>query len=331
MLDRTDVRERAIGRWNDLLPLILGWSKEMMSGKQQPCPFCQGRDRWRYDDKTRGLWFCNAEGAGDGWSAIMKAKGCDFRTAKGYVEDHIGQAQVMIPKASRSDDDKRSAMAHLWGRAQPLDGNDIFSRYLRNRGIELPRQSIYLRWVPDMPYWDDQKKRTLHPCGLAKYVAPDSKSAILHRTYLAEPGCKAAIPKPKMMSEGKVPHGGAVRLFPAGKVLGVGEGLESSLKAGIIHKVPVWATTSAGALMKFQPPEGIEHLIIFADVDASFTGQVSSYGLAHRLQNEQAALAKAGKSFYTIEVRSPNVRTGVHWFDTGNGCDWADVGLTLGG
>ncbi len=329
MLDRTDVKERAIGRWNDLLPLVLGWSSTMLNGKQQPCPFCAGKDRWRYDNKQqRGSWICNHCGAGDGFSAIMKAKGCDFRTAKGYVEDHIGQAQITIPKATRSDDDKRAQLAALWGRAQPLDGTDIFSRYLINRGINLPRWPIYLRWLPDMPYWDDQKKRTLHPCGLAKYVAPDSKSAILHRTYLAEPGCKASIPKPKMMSEGKVPHGGAVRLFPAGKVLGVGEGLESSLKAGIIHKVPVWATTSAGALIKFIPPAGIEHLIIFADVDRSFTGQVSAYSLAYRLQNEQAALAKAGKPFFTIEVRAPDRNGVAHWFDTGEDVDWAD---TFGG
>ena len=105
-------------------------------------------------------------------------------------------------------------MAALWHRASHLDGDDLASRYLRQSEIELEAWPTMLRYVPDLPHWSDGNVRTLHPAMLAKFVAPDGRSAILHRTYLAEPGVKAKLPgeaNAKSYMPGKVPARGAVR------------------------------------------------------------------------------------------------------------------------
>ena len=99
-----------------------------------------------------------------------------------------------------------------------------------------------LRYVPDLPHWGNGNVHTLHPAMLAKFVATDGRSAILHRTYLVEPGIKAKLPgeaNAKSYMPGKVPTGDTVRLAPAMETLGIAEGVETALSASILFSAPV--------------------------------------------------------------------------------------------
>ena len=69
--------------------------------------------------------------------------------------------------------------------------------------------------------------------------------------------------------------------------MGIAEGIESAKSASIISGLPVWALLNAQNMAKFVAPDICKKLIIFADFDASFTGQVTAYGLAQKLSNSK--------------------------------------------
>jgi putative DNA primase/helicase len=87
-----------------------------------------------------------------------------------------------------------------------------------------------------------------------------------------------------------------VRLLPAGPVLGIAEGIETALSAAIIDAVPVWSALNTSLLARFEPPPGIERLVIYADRDEP--GLLAAIRLQERLQGR----IRAGLS---VEVRVP--------------------------
>src|SRR5207248_8960641 len=101
------------------------------------------------------------------------------------------------------------------------------------------------------------------PAMLAKVISPDDQAVNLHQTFLTPDGEKAAVERPRKMMPGTVPLGSAVRLMPAGSVLGVGEGIETVLAAARLFRVPVWSTLNAANLEAFREPAGVEELIVF--------------------------------------------------------------------
>ena len=314
--DRFDVRRETQGRWRGILAHV-GLTQKQLSGKRVECPICRNgakSDSFRFDDKDgRGTFYCNHCGAGDGISLVMKVRGVDFKEAVEMIKPVVSTAPIVQPKAAKdSAPEEKEKMAALWARAKPLDGNDLASRYLMRRGIVMDAWPPSLRFVDDLPYGEEKTRRFL-PALLAKFVAPDQKSAILHRTWLSEPGAKADVEFPRKMWRGSIPDGGAVRLGPIAETMGVAEGLETALSASLIHNVPVWACTSAGALVKFAPPPECKNLIVFGDNDASFTGQMAAYSLAYRL---------------SMVPKDRRIRAQVHlpaYWDTGEKVDWNDL------
>jgi putative DNA primase/helicase len=72
-------------------------------------------------------------------------------------------------------------------------------------------------------------------------------------------------------------------------VLNIAEGVETALAVHCNlgeHDGHVWSVLSAGAMQQFQPPKWCTRLVIWADNDASFTGQQAAYNLAHRLKRD---------------------------------------------
>jgi len=274
---------------------------------------CGGTDRFRFDDREgSGSFFCSHCGSSkSGVDLVMKFKGVNFTEAKRLIEAHLGEAQVIVPKASKSEEEKaeraRDQMASLWNRGKQLDGTDTASRYLAARGIKLEYVPTFLRFIPDLAFYHDDKRKTEHPALITKFVAPDNSSAIIHRTYLAEPGVKANIPKVKMIMPGKVPRGGAVRLAPAAEIMGIAEGLESALSAQILLGIPVWSSLTAGNMINWVPPKEARKIYILGDCDSSYAGQYSAYALAYRLNQDDK-----GKN---VSVRFPKE------FET----DWNDI------
>lgn len=88
--DLNQINQDAEGRWKNILSSILGLTSTQLSKKGQPCPICGGKDRYSFTDKfRRGDYFCRGCGPGNGWTLIMKLKGCKFYEALKMVGDYI--------------------------------------------------------------------------------------------------------------------------------------------------------------------------------------------------------------------------------------------------
>lgn len=278
---RIDVRETAAGRWPGIL-VALGVDAALLTGKHTACPICGGKDRFRFDDKDgRGTFFCSHCRAGDGFTLLERFKGWDFKTAAREVEQLVGIVPAVSPVPIFSEEEKLKALRRVWSEAKALQPGDAAMRYLAGRGLVLDPPAA-LRLHPGLAYRDGADVLGRFPAMVALVTGTDGKGVTLHRTYLQD-GRKAPVPSPKKLMPGKPIKGSAIRLHPAGKVLGVAEGIETALAARQLFDVPVWSCVSAAGIESFQPPAGVSRVHVFGDNDKTGTGQSASWALAKRL------------------------------------------------
>ena len=297
-----NIHEDACGRWRAILPQ-LGVGVRFLTDKHGPCPCCGGKDRFRFDDQEgKGTYYCNGCGAGTGIDLVMKVNKIDFREASKRVRDLCGSAPVSVKKAVHRSFD---LAATIWAHSHPLTGFDIASKYLRNRGLKISEYPKMLRFHPSATYVHEDKSKTKHPALIARFVSSDGYSSTVHQTFLTPDGEKAKLEPCRKLAPGKIPLGGAVRLANSAETMGIAEGIETALSAAVLFDLPVWSALTAGALSRWEPPSHVRHAVVFADNDASFTGQSAAFQLAHRLKVE-------GRS---VEVRIPDIE------DT----DWNDL------
>lgn len=282
MGERLDVREVAQGRWPSILT-VLGIDERALSGKHGPCPMCGGKDRFRFDDREgRGTYFCSGCGAGDGVQLAMGITGQSFRDVAREVERIAGTVRPSNTKPERSDDDKLRALRRAFLESKPIERGDEACRYLAGRGLRLHDLPESIRTHPGMQYRDGGAVLGTFPAMLATVTDATGRAVSMHRTYIQD--CqKAPVPAPKKLMQGMPLAGAAIRLTPVSRTLGVAEGIETALAASELFEVPVWSCISTTGIESFEPPEGAEHIVIFADNDANFAGQAAAYRAAHRL------------------------------------------------
>lgn len=294
MGDRLNLRDIAQGRWRSILT-VLGVDERTLSGKHTSCPLCGGKDRFRFDDKDgRGTYFCSGCGAGDGAQLAMGITGLSFRDMAAEVERIAGTVKPTTAKPDRSDDDKLNALRRAYRESRPIERGDEAHVYLAGRGLGLYDLPENVRLHPGMAYRDDGKVLGSFPAMLATVTSPTGKALSIHRTYLQE-GRKAAVSAPKKLMQGLGLAGAAIRLTPVSATLGIAEGIETALAASELFEVPTWSCISTSGIESFEPPDRVQHVVIFADNDANFAGQAAAYRAAHRL-------ALKG---YEVEVCSP--------------------------
>lgn len=252
-------KEAAKGRWREIL-FALGVNPKILSGKHTACPFCRaGRDRFRFNPKTEsGLWICNQCGGGDGFSFLMQLNGWDFKMAKHEVDRVLGHGLPVVNRPK--PEDELPKLRSIWNGARPI--GDLVRSYLFSRGIDT--YSICCLRETD---------------NAMVAMVTDAKGDFtqIHRTFL--PSTK------RLFGCGPITDGAAVRLMQRerGSVLGVAEGIETSLSAAELFGVPVWAALNATLLRKWTPPDDVREVIIFADNDANYTGQSAAFALANTL------------------------------------------------
>lgn len=276
------LRDRAQGRWRGIMAQF-SVDKLFLTGKHGPCPCCGGHDRFRFDDKDgRGTFICSQCGAGDGFKLLMLIKGWDFKRVAEEIEGIVGSVEPEHEKRqNRSEKDLRAAMNALWANGSLIGPDDTVSRYLKGRAIRLAEYPSSLRYVERCRYQGEPAD--WHPAMIAKVTAPDGIPTTIHRTYLDWSGKKIAHAEPRKMMPGVIAKGSAVRLAPVAKTLGIAEGIETALSASIIWGVGCWSALNTTLLMQWQPPEGVEEVIVFADGDENYAGHAAAYALAHRL------------------------------------------------
>lgn len=295
--------ELAVGRWPGIL-VHFGIDRAFLSGRHCPCPVCEGRDRFRFDDREgRGTFICSHCGAGDGFKLLELLKGWPFREAAKEIEAVVGIIPVAAPVAKPNDADKLAICRRIWGESLPVVPGDPASLYLERRcGID--SVSPVIRHHPRLAYRHDDGHVSYHPAMVCRVQDVTGAGSAIHRTYLTDDGQKADVPIVKKVA-GNLPAGAAIHLFTALECIGIAEGIETALSAFLLFGIPTWAAVTAGGLERWAPLIGTKRVIIFGDNDISGTGQAAAWALAKRL---------IGSGVET-EVRIPSQ----------DGCDWNDI------
>lgn len=301
------IREIASGKWPVILE-TLGLPAIYLKNKHGSCPICQaGKDRFRFDDKGKGLYFCNKCGSGDGFRLLQLYHGWTFSYTLGCVAKVLGHPfdhrlrpkhvshymQKMAQTVVLSNDEiykRKKYLNTTWQAAKPISQDDTVYRYLKSRGIILLDYPPVLRFHPYLPYCNEEKILVGYfPAMLGMVQDKNDHCVTIHRTYLGD-ACKADLPKPKKLMVPIHPgasQGAAIKLFePINGQLALAEGIETALAFYLATQIPVWATISAGGMEKIKLPPSISQVTIAVDHDESGRGQRAAFILTQRLLGE---------------------------------------------
>ena len=272
----SNTKDAAKGKWHGILSHF-GLTDKQLSGRHCPCPYCDGKDRFRFTDRGTGDYFCNSCGNGDGFQLIMKTTGMSFHEVAVEIDGIVGNIKQEIIKMP--DTDKAAALLkRISSELTPIDDNT--RTYLKYRGV--PACSG-MRSHPGLTYYEDGKPVGKYSAMVTRFTAQDGSLCTYHITYL-QGGKKAPVSSPKKIMPVCQPMaGGCINLTPVAEHIGITEGVESALACMDRFNLPVWASSNTAMLEAFEPPQGIKSLIIYADNDANYAGQKSAYILANRL------------------------------------------------
>ena len=331
MIDAKEMKQRLKGGWERVL---LALAPELLPAIEKaprhvPCPVHGGNDGFRLFKNWQedGGGICNSCGTfPDGFALIGWLRGWSFKETLHEVAQVLsGGALPAVtrrptPVAAGQDSAAlKERLKKIYLEAHPLAEPEAEAarRYLRRRHIQ-----VYdvpgLRLHPALPYYQDGQEIDRYPAIVAVFKDPSGRGVTLHRIYLTPEGKKAPVPAPKKtmpVPQGLSLSGAAIRLGPAGPVLGIAEGIETALAVmTATGGQPCWATTSACLLEKVVLPEVVRRVIIWADNDQSKTGLKAAARLAERL-------VKEGRK---VSIRLPQRPAGKKTWD------WADVLATVG-
>lgn len=297
-----DIHAQIGGNWPSVLA-ELGVPAERLRKKAGPCPACGGDDRFTFDNrKGRGDFFCRGCGAGSGFDLLMRVHRWTFAEARREVLRVVG----LQPDTVLRQRPPATPPAVAGAIARPTQRIRVMSRelcalgecsdavaYLESRGLWPLPAGCGLRAHVLADYWTDGQRGGRFPALVGEVRDVTGELVTLHVTYLAEGRKYAGGEARKLLSPLTGRRGCSVRLMPAaGEVLGIAEGIETALSAALIHAVPVWAALNASLLARFEPPRGVDRLIVFADRDVA--GLEAAATLMERLQGR-----------VTLEVRTP--------------------------
>lgn len=278
--------------WKDVLSRA--GLAEFLSNKQGPCPLCQGKTRFRFDNKNdAGTWYCNSCGAGNGYTLLRSYLGGDRQVFEFLKDTGLcravpeasplpshREARDAAEKAARDRQKKRDKLNATWKGSIALTEASPVWQYLRRR---VP--SLQLQWLsgdllehPSLEYWEESSSkwhfRGRWPAMVAVARRPTGKPVTLHRTYLSLDGFKAPLAEvKKQMASPEKLLGAAILLnHPAmqSRKLIVCEGIETGLAlvAATGNRIEVWALLNAGNLAVADVPrERFDEVIICADRD----------------------------------------------------------------
>lgn len=283
------VRDEAKNKWRSILEHVGGIDPVLLDGKHHKCPRDgEGENRFRFSNRSgTGNYFCAcSDGSKDGFDMLQCCRGLGFKDAAKEIEEFLGtESSAVADKAPARKTAARIRQDLNAVKAARCSNDDVVSTYLRSRLLRMPERDVFQvkTHYGLFPIGIDEDQHAM----ASVLRRPDSTPETIHLTYLTPAGEKAKHERPRiLMTPLASVRGCAVRLAaPEDGVLGVGEGIESSLSARALYGFPTWATISANGMASFELPTDIEirQLHIFADRDSNFVGQAAAYNLARRI------------------------------------------------
>jgi Toprim domain/CHC2 zinc finger len=256
-----------------LVPLAALIGQPLTDGKIA-CPFhADGNPSCHIYDDHFHCFGCGARGDTIDW--LMMVEGMNRGAAERLLDNWDGPK---IPVHAHTENDHVASALRTWEVAQPMPGT-LAVRYLADiRRIDidaLPGDSETLRFHPRCPFGLGKSV----PCLIALYrdIATDEPAGI-HRIALTREVFSGG--KVERRSLGRWPRPRAIKLWPAGEHLFLGEGIETVLAAATrlqhrgVPMRPAWAAGSSGNISKFPVLADVNQLTLLVDHDAS--GQQSA-------------------------------------------------------
>ncbi|MBY0356555.1 MAG: toprim domain-containing protein, partial [Candidatus Obscuribacterales bacterium] len=287
----SEVKQATKGQWQNILPLC-GINSSYLTSKHGPCPVCNGKDRFRFDNKDgNGTFFCNNCGAGDGFKLLGLHLNKSIKETFEIVATHLGdqnfnnkQPVYVSPKISTMQ--AKEKLQKTWDSAIPISPGDPAHQYLtQTRRILLDRIPKSLRFHRKLSYYEGSAYINSFPAMLAVVADLSNKPITIHRTYLTDDGKKAPVSNPKklMSSVENSINGAGIRLYKPTTILGISEGIETALACHVATKYPVWSAISANGMANLEIPDSVIDIIIFADNDKKGAGQTHAKKLEDRM------------------------------------------------
>ena len=310
MLRAADIHAHVGSNWPVILAQLGIPEESLRPKKAGPCPACGGRDRFTFDNrKLRGDFICRGCGAGDGFALLQRVHGWNFPEARRRVMQAAGldgcdepAPRQTAPIAPGATSDPATTVATPPARVRTLTRSTCAVAdcpdavvYLESRGLWPLPLDCALRAHVSVPYWHEGKCVGRFAALVAEVRDVGGALVTAHVTYL-QAGRKLEGHEPrKLLSPLTGREGCAVRLMLPTDVLGIAEGLETALSAVALDGVPVWAALNTSLLAKFDPPENVQTLRIYADRDEP--GLLAAAHLMERLQGR-----------LRVELRTPTAR-----------------------
>ena len=270
------IEQEVVGRWIDVLS-ALGVDHKFLVNKHGECPFCGGRDRYRFDNKEgNGTYYCNQCGAGDGFKFLNKMFDWDFKKSVNEIRQIIGDCRrVIMPKKN-----PRVALKKIAHMAKPISPSSDLVQYLNKRGIASCPDSLK---EAQLYYYEDGIKTGPFPTMVSLITNNLGKGVSYHLTYThRQEKLKCSAPK-KIMTPVMPMKGSYVELYPVEEHICVTEGIETALAIRDLTEKPVISALNAQNLAELSLPSIVKKVEIWGDNDASYCGQRASYTLAERL------------------------------------------------
>jgi putative DNA primase/helicase len=234
------------------------------------CPVC-GKSALNIKDNPNGRWKLLVKC----WSGCTgKAIRDELKSRKLYngagngatpsEDDAQREAREAAEAAARKQ--KIDNALDTWRNSMPVAEGSLADVYLASRLLLQRPISAVLRFAPAIFHPKENRKFP----ALIALVQHERKGAIgIHAIALnaLDPASKLTI-EDRKWSRGAV-KGGAVRLFPAGPELAIGEGVEDCLAFQQATEIPAWAALGHTGLSNFVPPpvETTPKIILIGDQD----------------------------------------------------------------
>lgn len=226
-----------------------------------------------YDDHFH-CFGCGKHGGPVDWVMQVEEISRDEATAR--LLDWTAPVSIAPPRHHERDVGATLEWAReLWGQGVPITGT-LAEKYLSEvRCIDtsvLP-DATPLLFHPRCPF---EKRRIPALLAMFSDVETDAFAGI-HRIALTDDVFNDN--KVRRLTLGRWPRARAVKLWPAGSRLFVGEGIETVLAAAtrLRHRdrtpmQPAWACVSAGSLASFPVVDGVDRLLVLVDHDSNGVG-----------------------------------------------------------